>query len=154
MSQSPTMSTGPLAIVDALNSLVEAEVNSLFRFMGEGSLYLNRATAEMRKPLLGMVATSERHAEEIADVIERLNGVPSLRSVQPEEQYLAYLSIKFLIPKLINDKKLMIERYENVLSSLPAVDPEITNLLKSHIADHQTDIAVLEKAAADAVIKK
>ena len=57
----------------------------------------------------------------------------------------------FLIPKLINDKKLMIERYENVLSSLPAVDPGITAILKSHIADHQADIAVLEKAAVDAL---
>jgi len=145
------MSGGPLATVDALNSLVEAELNSLFRFMGEGSPYLSRATAEMRAPLLGMVAESERHAEEIAALIESLNGVPSLRSVQPEEQYLAYLSIKFLIPKLVNDKKLMIERYENVITSLPGANPAILAVLKNHIAEHQADIAVLEKAAADAL---
>ncbi len=151
MANAPIMSTGPLQIVDALNSLVEAELNSLFRFMGEGSPYLNRATVEMRVPLLGMVATSERHAEEIAALIESLNGVPSLRSVQPEEQYLAYLSIKFLLPKLMSDKKLMIERYENVITSLPGVDPAVLAVLKSHIADHKADIVVLEKAAADAV---
>lgn len=145
------MSAGPLATVDALNSLVEAELNSLFRFMGEGSPYLNRATAEMRAPLLAMVAESERHAEEIAALIESLNGVPSIRSVQPEEQYLAYLSIKFLIPKLIGDKKLMIERNENVITSLPGADPTVLTVLNRHIADHKADIAVLEKAAADAL---
>ncbi len=151
MTKLPTMSSGPVALVDALSSLVEAELNSLFRFMGEGSPYLSRTTAEMRTPILAMVAESERHAEEIAGLIEALNGVPPLRSVQPEEQYLAYLSIKFLIPKLISDKKLMIERNENVLASLPAVDPTITGLIKNHIADHQADITVLEKAAVDAV---
>ena len=151
MASNASTSSEPVAIVDALNSLVEAEVNSLFRFMGEGSPYLNRATAEMRKPLLAMVAASERHAEELANLIESLNGVPSLRSVQPEEQYLAYLSIKFLLPKLMNDKKLMIERYENVLSNLGATDPTILGVLKSHIADHKSDVTVLEKAAAEAV---
>jgi bacterioferritin (cytochrome b1) len=153
MAKSPNMSSGPMAIVDSLNSLVEAELNSLFRFMTEGSPYLNRASAEMRAPLLQMVAESERHAEEIATLIESLNGTPALRSVQPEEQYLSYLSIKFLLPKLLADKKLMIERYENVIGSLGAVDPAVLAVLKQHIADHQADIVVLEKAAADAVMR-
>ena len=153
MAKSPNMSSGPVAIVDSLNSLVEAELNSLFRFMGEGSPYLNRASAEMRAPLLKMVAESERHAEEIATLIESLNGTPAIRTVQPEEQYLAYLSIKFLLPKLIADKKLMIERNENVIGSLGQIDPAIIAVLKKHIAEHQADITVLEKAAASALKK-
>ena len=38
----------PVAVVDALNSLLEAEQGSVFRFMGEGSPYLSRASADGR----------------------------------------------------------------------------------------------------------
>ena len=51
----------PVAVVDVLNSLLEAEQNSVFRFLGEGSPYLSRATAEIRRPLEQMVDTSHRH---------------------------------------------------------------------------------------------
>lgn len=141
------MSTGPLAVMDSLNSLLEAEVNSLFRFMGEGSPYLSRASAEMRKPLLDMVATSEHHADELANVIEALGGSPSPRSVKPEEQYLAYLSIKFLLPKLIEDKKLMIERYENAKSVLTNAPAEVMELFDRHLAVHREQVKVLNQAS-------
>src|SRR5437773_1512468 len=44
MVDSATMTSPPVAVVDALNSLLEAEQSSVFRFMGEGSPYLSRAS--------------------------------------------------------------------------------------------------------------
>ena len=35
--------TTPVAVVDALNALLEAEQNAIIRFMGEGTPYLSRA---------------------------------------------------------------------------------------------------------------
>jgi hypothetical protein len=147
------MSSGPVAIVDTLNSLLEAETNSLFRFMDEGSPYLGRATAEMRKPLLEMVATGERHMGELARLIEELGGVPSSRHVQPEEQYLAYLSIKFLLPKLLDDKKLMIERYENAKTSLAQAPAAVIDVLDRHLGAHRAHVKVLQQATAHAAGK-
>src|SRR5436305_6117283 len=84
----------PVAVVDALNSLLEAELNSVFRFMGNGSPYLSRATADVRRPLQGMVDESRRHADDLAHLIDYLGGVPVPRlGVQSEEQYLAFLSL-------------------------------------------------------------
>src|SRR5688500_1584797 len=129
-------STSPIAVVDALSSLLEANVNSVFRFMGEGSPYLSRATVEVRRPLQEMVLAGNRRGAELAALLESL-GAPTtvLASPQNEEQYLAYLSLKFLLPKLVEEKKLCLARYENALrgiAPLPQVPPEVPQLLTAH----------------------
>src|SRR3954469_25224389 len=97
----------PVAVIDALNGLLEAELNSVFRFMGEGSPYLSRASAAVRQPLLDMVQENQTHVMELAAMIDHLGGIPLPRSIQPEEQYLAFLNLKFLLPKLAEAKRLM-----------------------------------------------
>src|SRR5687767_2430988 len=88
-----TMSA-PVAVVDTLNSLLEAELNSAFRFMGEGSPHLSRATADVRRPLAEMVVAEQRRAARLAHAIEALGGVPNPQpAIRDEEQFLAYLSL-------------------------------------------------------------
>src|SRR3954466_14296430 len=107
----------PVAVLDLLNSLLEAELNSVFRFMGEGSPYLSRATVEVRRPLQEMVLAERRRAREIADPLGALGSVPTpMVGIRRDEQYLAFLSLKFLLPKLVEEKKLHIQRYENALA--------------------------------------
>jgi hypothetical protein len=145
------MTAVPIAVVEVLNDLLDAELNSVFRFMGEGSPYLSRATAEVRKPLAEMVEASHRRAGELYAMIETLGGTPIPRGLQPEEQYLAFLSLQFLLPKLVDAKKLTIQRYKNALSAikkLPDGGPEVMNLLNAHIAEHQQQLQTLEHAAA------
>src|SRR5438093_5642675 len=87
-------STAPVAIIDLLSSLLEAELNSIFRFMGEGSPYLSRATVEVRRPLQEMVLAERRRARELADLIESLGTVPTpATGPRRDEQYLSYLSL-------------------------------------------------------------
>src|SRR5438128_6975647 len=143
------MSTTPLATVDVLNSLLEAEITTIFRFMGEGYPYLNRATAEVKKPLQEMVLTIEPRVLRLAELIERLGGVPdsSPRGIDREEQYLAFLSLKFLLPKLVSAKKLLIERYENALRALKGGDREIISTLQSLLMEHKSQLAILNHSA-------
>jgi len=145
----------PVAVIDALNDLLEAELNSVFRFMGEGSPYLSRTSAAVRQPLLDMVKENQTHVMELADMIDHLGGVPLPRSIQPEEQYLAFLNLKFLLPKLAEAKRIMIERYENSLRAIKSIaPPEVNALLDAHLARHRADLQLLEKAVAEAVAKK
>ncbi len=139
-----TSTSPPAAIIDTLNGLLEAELNSIFRFMGEGYPFLNRATVEVRKPLREMVRSNERRAAEIADQIFTLGGQPVPRSIAPEEQYLAFLSLKFLLPKLVSSEKLMIQRYENALKVVSPADALVQRLLEEHRSELQT----LEHTAA------
>lgn len=138
----------PAAIIDVLNGLLEAELGSIFRFMGEGSPYLGKATAEVRQPLAQMVATIPRRTREIADLIDSLGGVPTPRNILPEEQYLAYLSLKFLLPKLVSAEELLIKRYENALRVLQTAPDEVKGLLKRELAEHQSQLNILKDAAA------
>ena len=148
------MTPAPVAVIDTLNGLLEAELNSVFRFMGEGSPYLSRANSDIRQPLNEMVLAGQRRAGELADLIDRLGGIPVPRSIQPEEQYLAFLTLKFLLPKLVDARRLTIERYENALRALKHPQPGVAELLNSHITEMQTELQVLEKSASDVLAKK
>ena len=147
MLNSATM-TAPVAVLDTLGSLLEAEQNSVFRYMGDGSPYLSRATAEVRRPLAEMVRSSERRCSELASFIDSLGGYTSTRGLVPEEQYLAYLSLKFLLPKLVDAKKLIIQRYENALRAIGKSSPDAAALVQRHIDEHNAELDTLEKAAA------
>jgi hypothetical protein len=141
------MSAAPASVIDILNGLLEAEVNSVFRIMESGHPYLDRASAEIRRPLQEMVAASHRRATELADLIDSLGGSPVPRSVAPEEQYLAYLSLKFLLPRLVSAMELKIRRYENAINALNGAPREVTDLLNAHLLQHQQQLHVLQKAA-------
>jgi len=140
------MTAAPTAVIDALNSLLDAEQNSLFRFMGEGSPYLSRASAAVRRPLNEMVLAGQRRTMELAELIDRLGGVPMPGSVQPEEQYLAFLTIKFLLPKLVQGKKQMIECYENTLRALKDAPADVVELLGAQLEEHRADLKTLQAA--------
>jgi hypothetical protein len=144
-----TMTSVPIATVEILNDLLDAELNSVFRFMGEGSPYLSGATAAIRKPLAEMVEASTRRAHELYDLIESLGGSPVPRGLRSEEQYLAFLSLKFLLPKLVHEKTLAIKRLENAIAgvrSVPERPPEVMRLLESHRAELQRELTALEQS--------
>lgn len=146
MLLSTPMPTTTAAVIDALNSLLEAEQNSIFRFMGEGSPYLTRADASIRRALNEMLLAGRRRVIELAAAIERFGGIPQPGAIQREEQYLAFLSLKFLLPKLADAKRLTIERYENALRAIQGAPDEVNSLLNVHLAEHRRDLRILENA--------
>ncbi len=139
------MPSVPVAIVDLLESLLDAEQNSLFRFMEDGSPYLNRAAAEVKRPLTEMVRSGDRRSQLLAGLINALGGVPSPPRMRSGEQYLAYLSLQFLLPKLVDDKRLTVQRYENALRALGdgkgAI--EARDLVARLLAEHRDELAML-----------
>lgn len=133
-------------VLDTLQSLLESEQGSIFRFMREGSPYLARATVETRRRVERMAGDSERHAAALAGLIEGLGGLLRPAVVHPENQYLSFLSIKFLLPKLADAKRNSIERYGNALRALTDAPAEVREVLDAHLADHRADLAFLEQA--------
>jgi hypothetical protein len=146
-------SIAPVAVVDLLISLLEAELGSVFRFMGESSPYLSRATVEVRRPLQEMMMAERRRAGELAALVESITGASASPSVgiRRDEQFLAYLSLKFLLPKLVEEKRLHLQRYDNALRAnkpLPNVPGEVRAVLARHAAELRGEVAALEAAAA------
>jgi hypothetical protein len=135
------------AVVDVLNSLLDAEQDSLFRFMREGSPYLGRASVDVRKVLDYIAQADRRRAGELWRMIEKLGGEPRASRPQPAEQYLAYLSIKFLLPKLVQAKELLLERYRNAAVALRGMKSPADELLKTHLSEHAAEMVMLQEAA-------
>jgi hypothetical protein len=141
----------PALILDALQSLLDAEEASIFRFMRRGTPYLTRADADTRREVEAMAEASDRHAAELAELITRLGGTIRPAPVQSDNQYLAYLSLQFLLPKLAEAKRRMIERYVNTLRVLKDAPPEVIELLDVHLAQHRHDLARLELTIAQQI---
>lgn len=147
MEMTATM-PAPVAVIDILNGLLEGEQVSLFRFLGEGSPYLSRGAAELRRPLLDAVETNARHTKELGYLIQDLGGVPSPRAVKLEEQYLAYLNARFLLPKMLEEKRLTVQRYQNAIKALGAAAVEVTAMLREHLSEHVHQLRIFERLGA------
>ena len=137
-------------ILDTLQSLLDAESASIFRFMGSGSPYLTRATLETRDRVERIAAGTDRRALELGELIERVGGTTHPRPVQPEDQYLAFLSLKFLLPKLAEAKRVTIERYENAVRALKGAPAEVVGVMGRQLVEHREELAVLEAERASA----
>jgi len=53
-----------------------------------------------------------------------------------------------LLPKLVDAKELMIQRYQNALQVV-AANSEVLEVLKRHIEEMEADLKVLKKTAAE-----
>jgi hypothetical protein len=144
----------PAAVVDALNSLLESQQNNIIRFMGEGSPYLGSAPPGVRQLLKRLLDANQKRCAELYHLIEDLGGTPRPRGLQPEEQYLSYLSLKFLLPKVVEAKELIIRYYENTENALKRAPGPVSSLLDRHLAEHHAEARELRVAAAAVSARK
>jgi hypothetical protein len=144
------MPNRPEAIIDTLNGLLEAEVNSVFCFVMKSSPYLGEATPEVRQLMVQMDSLCGQHRRELAQLIESLGGVPRVRNRVPdEEQYLSYLSLKFLLPKLVLEKDLLLTRFENARATIGDTFPQVTSFLTRVVTEQRHHLESLKRAAAE-----
>jgi len=143
------MSTAPEAIIDTLNGLLEGHINSIFHFVIHGSPYLNDAPADLRQLIAEIDQVCKRETEELVKLIELIGGVPRVRNrVAPEEQYLSFLSLKFLLPTLVNEKDLLLIRYENARATIGNEYPQVIDALKQIETEQCVYIEKLKAAAS------
>lgn len=147
------VTTASVAIIDTLNSLLEAELRSALSLMGEGSPFLRSAPPDVREALREMSDANARHCDELSKAITDLGGTPVSRAAaQPEEPYLGYLSLRFLLPKLVDELELKIRRYDNALGAHPkTAPPQVPALLKSQQNDHRQQLEVLRQKSQEVI---
>ena len=100
---------------DVIGELLQEEQSGLFNTMSTADPYINRAAAELRRPMQEMIVRTQRRASELVALVEQLGGTSRPARVNPEHQYFGYLSIDFLLPKLQEAKRQSIERYQRAL---------------------------------------
>jgi hypothetical protein len=78
-----------------------------------------------------------RHEAELADAIEELGSTPRPRRVPMEHQYLAFLSMDYLLPKLVAATAESIARYEEAIGLAGEGHTRITEMLKQHAGKYR-----------------
>ena len=132
-------------IVDLVSDLLQGEQAGAFHFMTEADPYINRAGAEIRKPLLEMIRATVRREGELAAVLDELGSTPPPPAVSKENQYLAFLSIDFLLPKLKEAKLASIRNYEKAIR-IAGGDEMVTAVFEQHLRQHRSELEQVEKA--------
>jgi hypothetical protein len=135
------------AVIDILNDLLDVELNSVFQLLGDSDIYMDRSNAAFRRPLAQMLAASPRRASELSKLIDDLGGIPIPRGLQAAEQNVAYLSLKFLLPRLVAAKELAIARWETAIKTFGDRSREATLLLSKHLTEHRFHLSLLQKIA-------
>ena len=98
--------TASVAVVDALNTLIETEQNNIFRAMGADSPYVRDASPKVREVLQKEHEASYRNADDLARLVRQLGGQPVERvRTTPHPPLLEFISLKFLLPKLCEEKQ-------------------------------------------------
>ncbi len=135
-------------IVDLISDLLQGEQAGAFHFMTEADPYVNRAVAEIRRPLQDMIQATLRREGELAALLDELGSTPPPPAVSKENQYLAFLSVDFLLPKLREAKLTSIRNYEKALRIAGDEDEGVTSLLSSHLSEHRHELEQIDRALA------
>ncbi len=149
MPSAPSIAASPTP-TDLLRRLFAIEQGSLFRFMEARWSYLDKAHARYRQPLMEMVQSSRSNSAALAECIVAAGGAIGRTPVDMSEQYLAFLSFDFLIPKLIEAQQAAVVAYEQVLKSAKLFDAKTRSLLEGNLAGHRAQLAMLAVAAPNA----
>jgi bacterioferritin (cytochrome b1) len=134
-------------LIEVLNGLLAIELNSIFRF-AEGCAPYPDAARGLRSALHEMAETGVDHARDLHELIESLGGTPVPRSVRGEEQYMAFLSLKFMLPKLIAAKQQAMARYTRALELAADAPSAAKSMLQAHLERHRMQLAVLKRSVA------
>ena len=139
--------TASVAVVDVLNSLIEVEKNSIFRAMGEDSPYVREAPADVRRVLQEEHEATFRNARDLARLVRQMGGQP-IQDNSPAHAppMLEFISLKFLLPKLIEEKELMVRFYDNAIRAVRDVSPEAAEVLRRHDGLHRQHLEAFREA--------
>src|SRR5687767_553708 len=121
-------------VSSVIGELLQDEQSDLFFFMSTADPYINRAAADLRRPLQDMIERGTRQAGELVAVLEQLGGISRPVRRSAEIQCFAHLSVGFMRPRLYEAKRRSIGRYPRALRLIPASEPVVRGLLESPLA--------------------
>ena len=142
------MTAAPEFVIDTLNGLLDSEANNLFRVIGTASPQVAQADRSVRQPMDELRQLSVRHERELSDLIVSRGGTPRVdRDAHPEAHNLAFLSLKFLLPKLVAEKDLILTRYENAKARIGPEFADVVAMLDRIEGEQRHFLDILGRAA-------
>ncbi|QOV90208.1 hypothetical protein [Humisphaera borealis] len=129
-------------IADVLNDLLGAELGSLFASAVASGSHAGLRGAGLRRTMQYVAEADARRAGDVAALIESL-GLEPAPSRQQQEPVESYLSIDYILPRLIADKQCTLQAYRDAVAQLSEVSESIAALLRRHLTEHAGELEIL-----------
>jgi hypothetical protein len=129
-------------VANAVDRLLAAERGDAFGFLAGAGAYVGHSAAVWAKVQQVLAAGRHRQAE-LAALLETLGAMPRAGAFSADVQYLAFLSMDFLLPKLIAAKQQSIRRYEDALEQIGDANAPVAAVLSRHLEEHRAELATL-----------
>jgi hypothetical protein len=133
-----------------LNQLLISIGRSLLQYIGHSSTWTSRADAAMANEFPSLVATQREHIAELSDMLSHrkwtidFGGYPSIYTD------LHFLSLKFLLKRIIINQKAIIAELEEASYSL-VDDPEAASLVEEILGSERRLTEELESLSKSSV---
>jgi len=127
-----------------LNPLLDDELNSPARYLEVAMPYVEPELVNLREPLKQMLETRRWRCRELIAEIQKFDGEPAVYRFRKEEQYLAFLSLKYLLPKLIEWKNCAILLHERALMQTDE-GSDLHDLIARHLEQHRWELDELSE---------
>ena len=98
-------------VLDLLNALLNREYNSLTRAVLKAAPYVDDSMREAKLILRGIAAQEKDAARLLSDLIFSLKGVPAVQSFDTTIGDINYLSLRALLPRILEFKRKQIELF-------------------------------------------
>jgi hypothetical protein len=111
----------PQNIHDALNAAFSHKYHSMAQYILEAKPYVRSNDGAGMQEIESIAAEDRALADHLADVIERLDGIPQIGLFDPQVANLNYLSLDYLLGVLIRSLEDQLAQYEASLTQAQAV---------------------------------
>jgi hypothetical protein len=144
-----TTATQNTDLAGILDALLTGERTDAFGFLASSSPYVGHSAAAWRTVQTILAASRQRQLE-LAAMLDAMGVMPRPGTFPPETQYLAFLSMEFLLPKLIEAKERSIRQYEMALTQTGDENQHVTSVLARHLEEHRAELDLLKAGLAQA----
>jgi len=144
--------TKPLA--EILDRLLAGECGDAFGFVSEAEPYVGRSGAAGWHRIQRMLAAGKRRQALLASHLEDLGATPRPACSSAANQYLAFLSMEFVLPKLIEAKQRSIRSYEQAIAEAGDSNAAVADLLATNLEEHRQELQVLRSLMTPAASPK
>ena len=134
-------------VTATLEQLLRSSETNIVHFLPDAYPYIQAGAPDIGPVIQAMVTGDHRREGELAGLIDDLGGVLAPPPVSTEQQFLAFLEVGFLLPKLADARMALIAQYDQAMAAVSSA-PVVVAVLQAHRAELAKDLDSLKSLMA------
>lgn len=130
--------------IEILNELLAAETAGLIARLRTASPFVDWTGTEENEVVGRILRDQARNAEILTQEILRLEGAPEPSLPDTTTADLHYLDLAFLLPKILDSQRKIVDLYQSALAELSGEHLATTRCISDLLAEHRRYLSELE----------